>query len=151
MRRRRPKARRSPGRADASVPDQVPGRTHGGSGYAPVGTGHFHCAVAKRLMVQFGHEITSQSPIPRAVSWQQPTEHRIVMEGAGEHLSGLRRISTPGRPYLKTATHASVGRYRIPRLACETKDRLPGSCCLGLLCGLSADRPGPAGPGWDGP
>ena len=25
------------------------------------------------------------------------------------------------------------------------------SRCLGLLCGLSADRPGPAGPGWDGP
>ena len=29
---------------------------HGGSGYAPVDTGHFHCAVAKRLMVQFGHK-----------------------------------------------------------------------------------------------
>ena len=32
--------------------------------------------------------------------------------------------------------------------------RLPQSTscqrCLGLLCGLSADRPGPAGPGWDG-
>jgi hypothetical protein len=41
---------------------------HGGSGYAPIGTDHFHCAVAKRLMVQFGHEKTSQSPVPRALS-----------------------------------------------------------------------------------
>ncbi len=49
--------------------------------------------------------------MPRALSWQQPTEHRIVVEGAGEHLSGLRRISRPGRPYLKTS-HA---RQRRPQ------------------------------------
>lgn len=54
-------------------------------------------------MVQLGHEKTSQSPMTRALSWQHPTEHRIVMEGAGEHLSGLRRIPTPGHPYLKTS------------------------------------------------
>jgi hypothetical protein len=54
-------------------------------------------------MVQFGHEKTSQSPMPRALSWKEPAEHRIVMEGAGEHLSGFRGISTPGHPYLKTS------------------------------------------------
>src|SRR4029077_14324337 len=45
---------------------------HGGSGYAPVDTGHFHCAVAKRLMVQFGHEKASQSLMPRALSRKEP-------------------------------------------------------------------------------
>jgi hypothetical protein len=57
-------------------------------------------------MVQFGHEKTPQSPIPRALSWKYPAEHRIFIEGAGEHLSGLRRITTPGHPYLKTS-HAN--------------------------------------------
>ena len=98
---------------------------HGGSGYAPVDTGHFHCAVAKRLMVQSGHEKASQPPMPRALSRKEPAEHRIVIEGAGEHLSGLRRISTPGHPYLKTS-HAHQRRpRRISRHAWETKDRLP--------------------------
>jgi hypothetical protein len=41
--------------------------------------------------------------MPRALSRQHPTEHRIVIEGAGEHLSGLRRIPAPGHPYLKTS------------------------------------------------
>jgi hypothetical protein len=60
-------------------------------------------------MVQFGHEKTSQSPMPRALSRKEPAEHRIVIEGAGEHLSGAvsprpaTRISRP-------ATHTSVGR-----------------------------------------
>jgi hypothetical protein len=71
----------------------------------PVDTGHFHCAVAKRFMVQFGLEETSQSPMPRVLSWKEPAEHGIVIEGAGEHLSGLCRIFTPSHPYFKT-THA---------------------------------------------
>ena len=41
--------------------------------------------------------------MPPALSWKEPTEHRIVIEGAGEHLTGLRRVSTPGHPYLKTS------------------------------------------------
>jgi hypothetical protein len=39
--------------------------------------------------------------------------------------------------------------HRVPAGKLPTSS--PGSRCLGLLCGLSADRPGPAGPGWDGP
>jgi hypothetical protein len=41
--------------------------------------------------------------MPRALSRKEPAEHRIVIEGAGEHLSGLCRISAPGHPYLKTS------------------------------------------------
>jgi hypothetical protein len=41
--------------------------------------------------------------MPRAFNWKEPAEDRIVMEGAGEHLSGLPRISTPGDPDLKTS------------------------------------------------
>jgi hypothetical protein len=59
--------------------------------------------VAKRLMVQLGHEKTSQSPMPRALSREEPAGHRIVVKGAGEHLTGLHGIAAPGRPYLKTS------------------------------------------------
>ncbi len=110
---------------------------HGGSGYAPIDTGHFHRAVAKRLMVQFGHEKTSQSPMPRALSWKHPTEHRIVIEGAGEYLSGFRRISTPGHPYLKTS-HAHQ-RRPLPDSTARLRNEgpTPGGCA-------SSESAGPA-------
>src|ERR1700733_5043509 len=54
-------------------------------------------------MAEFGHEVALHSPGPRAFNWKEPAEDRILMEGAGEHLSGLPSISTPGHPYLKTS------------------------------------------------
>jgi hypothetical protein len=51
-------------------------------------------------------------------SWKARASIRAVSAASPRPAT---RISRP-------ATHISVGRYRIPRLACETNDRLPCSC-----------------------
>jgi hypothetical protein len=95
---------------------------HGGSGYAPIGPGHFHCAVTKRLMVQFGQEKTSQSPITHAIQqaqgvaqaggvWERQAAAAVAAVTAGRVYPGMgssRRGRATVRRSWPALTHGST-------------------------------------------